>query len=69
MLFIVFTFVGMKTLRHIEKEINSLLKDAEVVINESKAWKSPLALSMLLALKRKVKNQFININQYLKDEK
>ena len=59
----------MKTTKQIEQEINTLLKEVEVIIDESKSWKKGLALSMLLSLKRKIRDQFININKYLADEK
>ena len=61
----------MRTLYEIRKDIDVLLDEAETVIMaESEATRSitrrTLALAMLLSLRRKVKQQFINIKQYMR---
>lgn len=59
----------MKRINEIEKEITSLLKEAEVLIIEKaqgqQGYDGYISLSFIKAMKRTVKDQFSNIRQYL----
>jgi len=57
----------MRTLMQIQKEINTLLDEADQIIEAVSEDNNPrkiLALSMLITLRKKVKDQFINIKEY-----
>ena len=56
----------MKRLNQIEKEMNVLMEEAEGIIMQSKAKHRNLAIAMLVILKGRVRDQFININGDLK---
>ena len=56
----------MKRINQIEKEINTLLDEVNDIILTTNHQNKFLADSMLIILKRKVKDQFINIKHYLK---
>jgi len=56
----------MKRINQIEKEINILLDEVNDIILTTNHQNKFLADSMLIILKRKVKDQFTNIKTYLK---
>jgi ElaB/YqjD/DUF883 family membrane-anchored ribosome-binding protein len=57
----------MRTINEIRKDIDTLLDEAEqVIVNSKEVSRQILAHAMLISLRKKVKDQFINIKQYLK---
>lgn len=56
----------MKRIKEIEKEIQRLLDEVNNIILDTPHENKFLADSMLIILKRKVKDQFTNIKHYLK---